>query len=147
MENHKAIFEAASKGDRDKIEQLLGEAPSLAMARDEKGATPLHYAALHGHREAAKLLINYGADVNAKDKQWKATPAGWAIEYLRSPGGFLSIELEDVKYAIQQQNVPLVKRYLNRFPSLKYYKDEEGNTFGDYAAKIGNEEIQKLFTI
>jgi len=35
--------------------------------KDESGRTPLHYAALRGHKEIAELLIAKGADVNAKD--------------------------------------------------------------------------------
>jgi ankyrin repeat protein len=33
---------------------------------DEYGWTPLHYAALNGHIEIARLLLQNGADVNAK---------------------------------------------------------------------------------
>ena len=29
--------------------------------------TPLHYAAIQGHKEVAELLIDKGADVNAKN--------------------------------------------------------------------------------
>ncbi|MDP6680000.1 MAG: ankyrin repeat domain-containing protein, partial [Verrucomicrobiota bacterium] len=37
------------------------------------GMTPLHHAAMYGHKEIAELLIANGADVNAKNKQ-AATP-------------------------------------------------------------------------
>ena len=30
--------------------------------------TPLHYAAVGGHTDTVKILIEKGADVNAKDK-------------------------------------------------------------------------------
>ena len=35
-------------------------------AKDESGGTPLHLAALMGHKEIAELLIAEGANVNAK---------------------------------------------------------------------------------
>jgi len=42
-------------------------------AKDEDGWTPLHFAATE---EIAELLINEGADVNAKNK-WSGTPLQW----------------------------------------------------------------------
>ncbi len=39
--------------------------------------TPLHYAALNGHTEVAKVLLAAGASVNATD-EWNRTPLHWA---------------------------------------------------------------------
>jgi len=36
--------------------------------KDKGGFTPLHWAAHHGHKEIAELLIANGADVNAKNE-------------------------------------------------------------------------------
>ena len=41
---------------------------SSINSKDEKGMTQLHYAAENGDFEKAKLLIEKGADVNAKIK-------------------------------------------------------------------------------
>lgn len=41
-------------------------------------ATPLHWAALRGDAEVAELLLAGGADRDARDATWDATPAGWA---------------------------------------------------------------------
>jgi ankyrin repeat protein len=43
--------------------------------------TPLHWAALHGHKEIAKLFIAKGAHLNAKDDlgDLGRTPLDWAI--------------------------------------------------------------------
>ncbi|HEV8717725.1 MAG TPA: ankyrin repeat domain-containing protein, partial [Candidatus Binatia bacterium] len=41
---------------------------SEADAREETGATPLHLAVIKSHKPVVKLLLDYGADVNAKDK-------------------------------------------------------------------------------
>ncbi len=35
--------------------------------KNDGGFTPLHAAALNGHKEIAELLIEKGADLNAKD--------------------------------------------------------------------------------
>jgi len=51
-------------------------------AKDPRGTTPLHGAALRGHKEIAELLIAKGVDVNAKNAQgW--TALHWAAHYGR----------------------------------------------------------------
>ena len=44
------------------------------MRRVDDGWTPLHSAAHWGHKETVELLINKGANVNAKDSKHKETP-------------------------------------------------------------------------
>ena len=46
-------------------------------ARNRDGKTPLHVAALTGHSEAARFLLEHGADVNARDAEGR-TPLYWA---------------------------------------------------------------------
>ncbi len=48
-------------------------------AKDDQGATPLHYAAYRGHTEIAELLISKGADLNTKDDNGE-TPLSEAEE-------------------------------------------------------------------
>ena len=70
-------------------------------AKDESESTPLHSAALFGHKEIAELLIAKGADVNAKTKSGM-TPLDKAIEndetetadLLRKHGGKTREELK-----------------------------------------------------
>ena len=40
--------------------------------------TPLHYMAAHGDIETAKLFLEFGADPNAIDEEYRSTPLGWA---------------------------------------------------------------------
>lgn len=42
---------------------------------------PLHYAAAIGDVDIVRLLVDKGADINAVDGQFKATPAGWAEHF------------------------------------------------------------------
>jgi hypothetical protein len=88
-------------GDLESVKAILDSDDRLANQRDESGATSLHYATLNGHRQIVQLLLERGADINSADGQFGATPAGWAIEYLREMGGYLGIELDDFAYAIQ----------------------------------------------
>ena len=70
------IFKAAKKGDVAAIRKLLAADPSLVHARDQEGSTPLHWAAWRGQVEAARLLLEAGADVNARNQNthWGTTP-------------------------------------------------------------------------
>jgi ankyrin repeat protein len=40
--------------------------------------TPLHNAAMAGHLEMVKLLIELGANPTIRDTEFHATPRGWA---------------------------------------------------------------------
>lgn len=60
------VFEAAAIGDVERLRAVLGEDPTLVTAWSEDGFTPLHFAAFFGHPEAARLLIQRGADLEAR---------------------------------------------------------------------------------
>ncbi len=145
MDDFNRLIEAAKHGDEEEVRAVLQRHPEFIDRRDEVGATALHHAAFAGHRNIAKLLVEHGADINAGDSQYGATPAGWAIEYLREMGGFLGIELADFAHAITHGDVEWVRRYLRRFPSLRRACDLEGNPFRLLAQQSGNPEIAQLF--
>lgn len=42
------------------------------------GATPLHHAAAAGELATAKILVEHGADPDAREPQFGAKAAGWA---------------------------------------------------------------------
>jgi ankyrin repeat protein len=88
VDDFNRLIEAAKRGDEEDVISLLQRNSELINQRDEVGATALHYAAFGGHRKVAKLLVDRGADINARDGQFGATPAGWAIEYLPRTGRF-----------------------------------------------------------
>jgi ankyrin repeat protein len=60
------IFAAAIQGDAARIEALLAANRSLVSGFSSDGWTPLHLAAFFGKAEAARLLLNKGAEVNAR---------------------------------------------------------------------------------
>lgn len=89
--------------------------------------------------------MEQGAEINARDTEFGATPARWAIEYLREMGGFLVIELDDFAYAIWRCDVEWVTRFLKRFPTLRETSDPQGIPFKPLAQQSGIPEIAKFF--
>lgn len=139
------LIEAARLGAVEDVKAIVRRHPELVRERDETGATAMHYAAFGGHRDVVRVLVEAGADINAADAQFQATPAGWAIEYLRGMGGFLSIELADFAWAIERGDVQWAARFLKRFPTLRQARDSQGNAFRELAEKSENREIRRLF--
>ncbi|HKF24278.1 MAG TPA: ankyrin repeat domain-containing protein [Candidatus Angelobacter sp.] len=147
MNEFEKLIEAAKRGDLAQVTGVLDADGELIDQRDQAGATALHYAALGGHRSVVKELVRRGAEINARDSQFGATPTGWAIEYLREMGGFLAIELGDLAFAIGRGEVEWVRRFLRRFPALRAASDTQGKPFRLLARESGNQEIEKLFGV
>jgi ankyrin repeat protein len=59
------VFEAAALGRTDRLRGLLDEDPTRANAFGADGFHPLGLACFFGHVDAARLLLERGADVNA----------------------------------------------------------------------------------
>jgi ankyrin repeat protein len=73
------IHDAAKSGDLEKVKALLKAHPDLVNSKlDDNGYTPLHAAALFGHKDVAELLLSNKAEVNAKAKTY-------GHNYLMSP--------------------------------------------------------------
>lgn len=74
------------RGDLPAMRRLLEKSPALANARSEtdpRGTFPLHVAAEAGQAGAARLLLEYGADVAARDLENDAIALGWAAFFGR----------------------------------------------------------------
>ena len=63
-----SLHEAVRTNNTVKIETMLS-AGVYVDGRDKLGETPLHVAAVMGHREVSTLLIESGANVNAEDER------------------------------------------------------------------------------
>src|SRR5260370_1584327 len=59
------IFEAAALGRLDRLKQCLPYARSDINARSKDGFTALHFACFFGQPDAARLLLEHGAAVDA----------------------------------------------------------------------------------
>ena len=72
---------AVKRGDLAAMRRLLERDPALANARSEsdaRGTFALHVAAESGQAGAARLLLEYGADVALRDLENDASALGWA---------------------------------------------------------------------
>lgn len=145
MSKSAEFFAEVVAGQIGRVRQLLDSDPTLAQAKDGGGATPLHHAADHGNRKLVALLLERGADINARDDEWSATPTGWSIEYLREQGGLLAIEIEDLLVAIRAREGFWVQRWLTRLPALAKARDSQGKPLAQHARESGSEEIARLF--
>ena len=97
----KDIWEAASKGNIEAVKRHLATGTDVDVKGGWMVITPLHMAALNGHKEIVELLISKGADVNAKAEDGE-TPLDATIEFrhpqiadlLRKHGGKTGEELK-----------------------------------------------------
>ena len=73
-----AVIAAVRSRDRAALETLIAADPAVVTAQDAAGSTPLHHAAAFGTLDSVTLLLDKGADVNAKNRRG-STPLFWAI--------------------------------------------------------------------
>nr|AGS49697.1 hypothetical protein [uncultured bacterium esnapd14] len=71
-------------GWKDEARELLTADPSLATRRQpHSGKTLLHVAVERDHPDLAALLLECGADPQARDERYHGTPLDWAVELRR----------------------------------------------------------------
>jgi len=82
-EHHLMLHRPAENGNVEVLETMLacGFDPNT---RDKDSVTSLHRAAMGGHPAAVRVLLQYGASVNAMDGMFSATPLVWAVEGRRT---------------------------------------------------------------
>lgn len=70
------VFDAAATGRTRGLEELLDGEPELARSWSPDGFTALHYAAYFGQEDAARILIERGAEVEvvARSESIHVTP-------------------------------------------------------------------------
>lgn len=125
----KAIHDAVASGSLSEVERLLSDDPMLVHARGVDGGRPLHFCT---NVDIAELLVDSGADVDARDDDHDSTPAQWRIgdapEVVRfllgrgaTPDIFLAAALDDLA---------LVRSLLEKCPECTTYRI--GNNSGPF---------------
>ena len=78
--DYEALPGAADHGDTEAVRLMLdlGFPPGIQSGHDD-GATALHLAAAAGSAATVRLLLERGADIEARDANWDSTPLEWAI--------------------------------------------------------------------
>jgi uncharacterized protein len=149
------IFEAAALGRPDRVKQCLRDASAI-NARSKDGFTALHFACFFGQPEAARLLIESGAAVDAvAANPTQVMPlhsaasarnleaARLLLEHRapvnsRQQGGWVPIHA-----AAQNGDRPMVELLLKHHADPKLANDE-GKTPAMVATEKGHEEIAAL---
>src|SRR5262249_20030941 len=74
----RSFLDTVRRGDERAVRQTLQSDPSLAATRDNSGSTALMHAALIGGIGTMRVLLDAGADPNARNER-KATALLWGI--------------------------------------------------------------------
>jgi len=75
------LLHAVAERDLDLLRAILHRAPGLRDATDEAGCTALIHAAHLDRPGAARLLVDAGADLEARDTIHTSTALGWAAYF------------------------------------------------------------------
>lgn len=86
MSTVKELHDAVRRGDTGTMKALLDNDLGLANSvseTDKRGTYPLHVAAEFGQADAARILLDYAADVTLLDTENDAIALGWAAFFGR----------------------------------------------------------------
>lgn len=76
---------AANLDSPDLLRRILDEEPARVHERGGDGQTPLHFAR---SRAVVDLLLERGADIDARDVDHRSTPAQWMLDRERGAGRY-----------------------------------------------------------
>jgi uncharacterized protein len=102
------VFEAAALGRTQRLRELLDEDPSHANDFGDDGFHPLGLACFFGHVEAARLLLEGGADVDALSTNEQIQTA--AIHAAAAASGDEATRYELVKLALEHGADPNLRQ-------------------------------------
>lgn len=145
MQTIEELVKAVEKGDERRVRALLDADPALVRERHE-GATALHFAAIGNGTQVVDVLIERGADLDAKDDEFHATPVGWANEGGRTSMVHHLVERGakvDLHRAAAYGLTDHVRRLLREHPERVDQKDRYGTPLHE-AVLWGHADIVEL---
>jgi hypothetical protein len=134
------LHHCARKGLTTSVKRLLSIRNINVNVKDDvSGWTPLHYAADEGHIEIAGLLLQNGAEVNAKDR-WDRTPLHLAaynghvdiLHLLVENGANLEAQSSNggraLHKAVLNGHLPFIQELISRYHVDINARDNDGTT-------------------
>ena len=111
----------AGNGNTRAVRHLIASGANVHYPDEELGDRALHRAAMEGHTETARALIQLGADVNAAD-DLGSRPLHWAAD-----GG----HMDTIRLLIEQG-------------AQVNAENCEGDTAADWAVREGRSEVERF---
>ena len=127
------VFEAAALGRADRLRGLLVEDPTLANAYADDGFQPLTLACFYGQVDAAKVLLDAGADPNTLGRNpYIQTNALHAAVASENKGPEVRYELAEL--LLERGADPSIRQGTDDFRAI------------DAARQDGDERLEALLT-
>ena len=145
-----SIFAAAEVGDLEALNKLLAADGADVNATNKSGYTALQLAVRKGQQDAAALLLEKGANVNAQGKG--RTPLDFAgkntelAALLRAKGGLTRLELraeQDILYAAANGYAEAILRYIEKGGDVNK-TNRKGYSALHFAANSGYVEVVRV---
>lgn len=145
-EDSKALWEAARIGDAPSVKKLLEKGVEADTANNY-GGTALMFSCARGHSRVVQLLLEAGADPNARDRFYSATPMGWA-----AMKGNVGVAVALVKagsketaaalsLAVRSNDAAVTEQLLE----LHEYSESERKSVASRLPKDASDELKELF--
>jgi ankyrin repeat protein len=98
-------------------------------SRNPSGQTVLHGYALSNNPDAVQVLLQHGADPEAKENNWQATPLGMALHHRHWPVIEVLLPISKSLFDVcQMANAERAAILLEQDPALARQRTPRGNT-------------------
>jgi cytohesin len=150
----RSLEEAAATGDVEEVRSLISQGVDVDVLSEDIFKTPLHRAAIEGHKDVIELLLAKGADVEARCVSG-ATALHYAAERDRTEittlliGNGTDVNIKNSKgdtplhYAAKAGHKDIVELVISKGADINA-RDDEGHTPLDIATSRNRKDIVEL---